>query len=84
MRRQRNTEKNTANELNKLVVEKDKIINKELFTQYFKFQILIDMLKDLYKAKNTDKTKIQVDLIKSRLEKLKDGINRMSENEIKI
>ena len=83
-RQKKSDEKNTVNELNKQDVQKDKIINKELFEQYFRYQSLVDMQKDLCKTKNTDRNKIQVDLIKIRLEKFKGDINRMSEDEIEI
>ena len=43
--------KNTVSELNRLVAEKDKIINKELFKKYFGFQGLINMQKEWCKIK---------------------------------
>ena len=43
--------KNHVSELNRLVAEKDKIINKELFKKYFGFQGLIDMQKEWCKIK---------------------------------
>ena len=70
------------NELNKLVVEKDKIINKELFKKYFGFQSLIDMQTKLYETKNTDKNKDLVNMIKSGLVDLENKIEEMPENEI--
>ena len=42
------------------------------------------MQKELCKTKNTDKNKIQADLIKNELKKVKDNINKMSENEKEI
>ena len=74
--------KNIVNELNKLVVEKDKIINKELFKKYFGFQGLIDMQTKLYETKNTDKNKDLVNMIKSGLVDLENKIEEMPENEI--
>ena len=68
----------------RLLSEKDKIINKELFKQYFKFQSLIDMQKNLYKTKSTYRNEIQVDLVKSGLEKLKNDIKKMSKHKINI
>ena len=57
--------KNILIQLNRLFVEKEKIINKELFKRYFGFQGLIDMEKELYKTKNTDKNKDFVNVIKN-------------------
>ena len=57
-------------ELNRLVLEKDKTINKELYKKYFGFQNLIDMLRELCKTKNTDKNKDLVNVIKSGLSDL--------------
>ena len=57
--------KNAVADLNKQVLQKDKTINKDLFRQYFRYQSLVDMQKELYKTKNTDRNKIQVDLIKN-------------------
>ena len=68
----------------RLLSEKDEIINKELFKQYFKFQSLIDMQKNLYKTKSTYRNEIQVDLVKSGLEKLKNDIKKMSKHKINI
>ena len=41
--------KNIVNELNRLVFEKNKIINEELFKKYFEFQGLNDMEKEIYR-----------------------------------
>ena len=53
--------KDLVNKLNDLVVQKDKIENKELFRRYFGFQGLIDMQRELYNTKITDRNK---DLVK--------------------
>ena len=47
--------KNIVNELNRLIVEKDKIINKEIFKKCFGFQVLIDMQRELYEKKHRQK-----------------------------
>ena len=39
-------------ELNRLVVEKGKIIDKKIFKKYFVFQGLIDMKKEFNRDKN--------------------------------
>ena len=71
-------------EHNKLLAEKDKVINKELLKQYFRNQSLVDMQKDLCKPRNTYRKRSQADLIKNGLEKFKDDIKEMSEDKIKI
>ena len=67
-------------QLNRLVVEKGKIINKELFTKYFGFQDLIDMQRELYKI--TDKNTGLVNVIKNGLIDLRNKIEEMSEDGI--
>ena len=67
-------------ELNRLVVEKGKIINKELFKKYFRFQDLIDMQRELYKI--TDKNTGVVNVIKNGLIDLRNKIEEMSEDGI--
>ena len=47
--------KYTENEFNKLIVETEKSINKELFTELFKLQGLIDVQSKLYETKKTEK-----------------------------
>ena len=71
-------------EFNEQIAKIDKTINKELLMHYFKYQNLIDMQEELYKAKNTERYKIQTDLIKDNLKKLKNDIKKMptDENEI--
>ena len=49
---------------------------------YFKYQNLIDMQEELYKAKNTERYKIQTDLIKDNLKKLKNDIKKMPTDKI--
>ena len=71
-------------QLNRLFVEKEKIINKELFKRYFGFQDLIDMEKELYKTKNTDKNKDLVNVIKNGLADLEKRIEEMSKMKLKM
>ena len=47
--------KSIVNEINRQVIEKNKIIGKQLLKKYFGFQDLISMQKELYKTKNTGK-----------------------------
>ena len=70
------------NELNKLVIRKGEIINKELFKKYFGFQSLIDMQRELYKTKNTDKNKKLAQLIKNALVDLRNQMEEMPDDEI--
>ena len=44
--------KQEHNELNELIAENDRIIDKDLFKRYFGYDSLSDMQADLYKAKN--------------------------------
>ena len=67
--------------LNKLIVKKDKSINKDLKKK--KFQGLIDMKKHLYKKKNTEKNNTLVQLAESELSDLKKNIEEVSERETK-
>ena len=47
--------KSIVSEINRQVIEKNKIISKQLLKKYFGFQDLISMQKELYKTKNTGK-----------------------------
>ena len=76
--------KNILSQLNRLFVEKEKIINKELFKRYFRFQGLIDMEKELYKTKNIDKNKGFVNVIKNWLADLENRIEEMSKMKLKM
>ena len=79
MRRQKNLmKKNTVNEFNKLIVAKDKSINKDLIEKHFEIQSLVDMQKQLYKTKNTEENKKLVQLVDSRLSDLEKEIQKMS------
>ena len=70
-----------VSEFSEQIAEIDKTINKELFKQYFRYQGLISTQNELYKTRNTERNKIQTNLIKSNLEKFKNDIKNMSEDE---
>ena len=72
--------KNIVSELNRQVVEKNKIINKELFKKYFRFQDLVSKQTELYKTKNTDKKNKLVNVMKSGLRDLRRDIEEMSDD----
>ena len=78
---------NIVSQLNKLVVQQDKIIDNELFKRYLGFQSPFDMQKELFITKNTDKNKElihnkKIIMIKSRLVDLDNDIEKMFEDEI--
>ena len=73
-----------VNELNELITKKETGINRELFKNYFKFQMPTAMLKTLYNLNDKKKNNLLVNTIKSSLSSLKNEIEKMSENEIKI
>ena len=62
------------------IVGKEKIINKGFFNTNFGYQKLIDMLKEVYKTKNTNENKKLLNVIKSGLVDLNSEIKKMSEN----
>ena len=68
----------------KVIAEKEKSINNELFREYFKYQSSGYMYGNLNSTKNTERNKIQVHLIKSALIDLKHSLKHMSENEKEI
>ena len=73
-----------GNNFNEWVNKKETNINSEIFQRLFKFQRPSDMFKLLYKTNNKKKNKEFVNMIKSRLSDLKNGIEKMSEDEIEI
>ena len=73
-----------GNNFNEWVNKKETNINSEIFQRLFKFQRPSDMFKLLYKTNNKKKNKELVNMIKSRLSDLKNGIEKMSEDEIEI
>ena len=78
------TRKTALSELYKLIIKEEKSINKELFREHFRYQSLTDMLKNLYSTKNTERNKIQEDLVKSGLINLKNEIVKMSKTNLKM
>ena len=76
-------ERQRSDEFNELITEKDNIINKDLFQNYFRFKSLSAMKGGLYETKNTKQNKKLVALIKSGLIDLKKEIKKMSKEEIK-
>ena len=73
--------KTDLREFNKWVKKKETGINLELFQKYFKIQKPSDMLKTLY---TTNNRKENDDLVKSRLNDLKNAIENISEEEKEI
>ena len=47
----------SEDELNEMIIKKGKVINKELFRQYFQFQSLSNMKEKLFKTQNTQENK---------------------------
>ena len=73
-----------VNELNELITKKETGINRELFKNYFKFQMPTAMLKTLYNLNDKKKNNLLVNTIKSSLSDLKNEIEKISKDEIKI
>ena len=71
-------------EFNKWVDKKETGINLELFQKNFKIQKPSDMLKTLYTTNNRKKNHDLVTLIKSRLNDLKNAVEKISEEEKEI
>ena len=67
-----------------MITKKDKIIKKDLFTEYFQFQSLSAMQKSLSKTQNTQKNKELKKVIISGLLDLDKRIKNMSDDENKI
>ena len=71
-------------ELNELIIKKETGINRELFKKYFNFKMPTAMIKVLYNLNDKKKNNKWMNIIKGGLSDLKNGIERMSEDEIKI
>ena len=71
-------------ELNELITKEETGMNRELFKRYFNFQMPTAMLKAVYTFNDRKKNNELVNIIKSGLSDLKNEIERMSEDEIKI
>ena len=76
--------KTDVNELNELITKEETDINRELFKNYFKFQMPTLMLKTLYNLNDKTKNNLLLNTIKSNLSDLKNEIKKMSEDEIRI
>ena len=70
--------------MNEFITKEETGINSELFKRYFNFQMSTAMLKDLYIFNDRKKNNQLVTKIKSGLSDLKNEIERISEDEIKI
>ena len=70
--------------MNEFFTKEETGINRELFKRYFNFQMPTVMLKVLYTFNSRKKSNQLVNIIKSGLSDLKNVIERMSEDEIKI
>ena len=72
-------------ELNELIAENHKIIDKELFKRYFRYDSLGDMQTDLYMIKDTLSNNIKENLIKDKLDNfLKNAIDIMTMTKLSI
>ena len=71
-------------EFSEVNIKKETSINRELFKKYFNSRMTTEMLKVLYNLNDRKKNNKLVNIIKSGLSDLKDEIERMPEDEIKI
>ena len=69
------------NEFNGQINMKEPDINKEIFKNYFFFQTPSELLKNLCKTNDKEKSSMLVNVINGGLEDLRKEINNMSENE---
>ena len=76
--------KTDVRELNEFITKKETGMNRELFKIYFNFQMPTAILKALYTFNDRKKNNDLVDIIKSGLSDLKNEIERMSDDELKI
>ena len=76
--------KTDINKFNKLIIKKETGVNRELFTEHFKFQMPTVMLKALYNTNDRKENNLIVNTIKSGLSDLKDEIKKISEEEREI
>ena len=75
----------TVGEFSKLIIEKEKSINMELFQKRLKFSSLSLILRILYNVEDKEKKNNElVGLLKSGLNDLKDETEQMSEDEKRI
>ena len=76
--------KTDVKEFNELIIKKETGIGRELFENYFSFQMPTAMLKTLYNLNDRKKNNKLVNIIKSGLSDLENEIEKMSEDETKI
>ena len=76
--------KTDVKEFSEVIIKKETSINRELFKKYFNSRMTTEMLKVLYNLNDRKKNNKLVNIIKSGLSDLKDEIERMPEDEIKI
>ena len=69
---------------NELIFKKKTDMNRELFQEYFKFQMPTIMSKTLYSLNDKKKNNLLVNTIKSGLNDLKNKIKKMSKEEREI
>ena len=72
---------NNYKKLDRLISLKERDINDELVRKHFLVQNLGALLKKLRKLKNTEKNRIQVNLVRSGLRDLKEEFLKMDEDE---
>ena len=70
--------------MNKWIIDEEENINKELFKNYFLFQTLYALLKDLYQTNDKEKNNKLVNVINSGLKDLKEEIKKMPKEEKEI
>ena len=76
--------KTDINKFNEPIIEKETDMNRELFQEYFKFQMPTAMLKTLYNLNDKKKSNLLVNTIKSGLSDLKNEIKKMPKEEREI
>ena len=76
--------KTDVKEFNELIIKKETGIDRELFENYFNFQMPTAMLKTLYNLNDRKKNNKLVNIIKSGLSDWENEIEKMSEDETKI
>ena len=72
-----------VNEFTELIIKEETGTDRELFKNYFSFQMLTALLKVLYNLNDKDKNKQLMDVIESGLIDLKNEIEKIYEDEIK-
>ena len=76
--------KTDVRKFNEPINKEETDINRELFKKHFSFQMPGEMLKALYNTDNESNNNDLINMIKKGLNNLKDEIEKISEDEIKI